>query len=343
MVLELPEELLEEILCRVPTTSLIRLRSTCKQWNSLVNDRRFTRTHFDKAPKQFTMCMLNNHLFCSMSINLRSFPHVEVTRKFGLNKLHSSLDQIKFCHVFHCCEGLLLCVTRENHPRLVVWNPCTRQTRWINSYKGYTNTYALGSYQDQKSPNDNSYKILSHSGYGENREFETLEINSNSWRTLDVTLDFKLSVIDCGVSLKGKTYWITDDEFLVSFDYTSERFERLSCLPRQYTVYETRSLSVVREENLAVLIQDRVTKKANKIIETKAVSWRMFLAVNSKLNLERYLWESGRFLVDEEKKVFVFCDTGSKLCIAGENNHVRQVDSGLTGYLFTYVPSLTQF
>ncbi|XP_010489913.1 PREDICTED: putative F-box protein At4g09870 [Camelina sativa] len=38
---ELPRDLLEEILFRVPDRSLRPLRSTCKQWNSIFNDQRF--------------------------------------------------------------------------------------------------------------------------------------------------------------------------------------------------------------------------------------------------------------------------------------------------------------
>ncbi|KAL9816876.1 putative F-box domain-containing protein [Arabidopsis thaliana] len=37
---ELSQDLLEEILCRVPAISLKKLRSTCKLWNSLFIDKR---------------------------------------------------------------------------------------------------------------------------------------------------------------------------------------------------------------------------------------------------------------------------------------------------------------
>ncbi|KAG2249682.1 hypothetical protein Bca52824_089310 [Brassica carinata] len=37
--------------------------------------------------------------------------------------------QFRISHVFHC-DGLLLC-TSESYNRIVVWNPCTGQTKWI--------------------------------------------------------------------------------------------------------------------------------------------------------------------------------------------------------------------
>ncbi|KAL1194277.1 putative F-box protein [Cardamine amara subsp. amara] len=72
---ELPEDLVDEILCRVPATSLKRLRYACKRWNCLFNDGKFTRNHFHKAPKESLILMFKNSQespfrFYSMSINL---------------------------------------------------------------------------------------------------------------------------------------------------------------------------------------------------------------------------------------------------------------------------------
>ncbi|CAA7023705.1 unnamed protein product [Microthlaspi erraticum] len=337
MMSELPGEMVEEILCRVPATSLKRLRSTCKLWNRLFRDRIFTRKHFDKAPKQSMMLRLFDSPVHLMSINLRNLPRVEVTCRFSL------LYQNQICRLFHC-DGLLLCVLLCK-ARLVVWNPCTGQTRLISWNEEYT-AVTLGSYQAKKSPNDNSYKILGYNGKGD--RFGIYDINSNLWRILDVILDFEVVSIYRGVSLEGKTYWIArDQKDLVSFDYTTERFERL-CLPRQYPSYEKLSLSVVREEKLAVLLQHHRAEKTeiwvtSKISEGKVVSWSKVLTVDLKPGVRH--WECGSFLVDEKKKVLVFCDILERLSSVGEDNIVRNTylgaGSGLQ-FLFNYVPSLTQ-
>ncbi|CAA7023706.1 unnamed protein product [Microthlaspi erraticum] len=356
MMPELPGDLVEDILSRVPATSLERLRSTCKPWDRLFNDKRFTRKHFDKAPKQFMFILLKNRMVCSMSINLHKVQPQKVTDEVSLTDLHSSLDQIMDyddCRVFHC-DGLLLCINREFNDRLVVWNPCTGQTRWIDAYNKYA-TYALGSYQDKTC--GNSYKIL---GYSLNDRFGIFELNSNSWRFLDFTLDFHLPPLHEGVSLKGKTYWIVtngkkfdtwsaDVEFLITFDYTTERFERLLYLPRLIPYCQALSLSVVREEKLAVLLKYHETEiwVADKIGETKAASsWRKLLVVDFN-NPSIYLCKGGSFLVDEEKKVLVCCDYSNTICIAGKNNNVRKLNclrdvSTWHPFLFNYVPSLTQ-
>ncbi|CAA7017460.1 unnamed protein product [Microthlaspi erraticum] len=252
-IMELPEDLLEEILCRVPALSLIRLRSTCKRWNRLINDKRFS--------------------------------PIKVKGILSLIDPCSSLNHIKISRVFHC-DGLLLCVTKDRIPRLVVWNPCTGQTRWIKINRYRENArYALGYYQDKNSNVGYSYKILSYIVQHPSPSYLIYEMKSNSWRVLEVdaTSDFKIWFLDRGVSLKGKTYWIAEGKGTVSirvasFDYSKERFEYL-CLPHQYDwYYETQSLSVVRGEKLSVLLQDDYESKTNIWVsskisdETKAVS-----------------------------------------------------------------------
>ncbi|ESQ37097.1 hypothetical protein EUTSA_v10003090mg, partial [Eutrema salsugineum] len=209
MISELPEDLLEEILFRVPARCVKRLGSTCERWNRLFKDKRFTTKHFHKAPKQFLNLMLIECRLSLMHNNLHRFLPVKVTSELNVIDPHSGFDQIWICRVFQC-DGLLLCLTYETKPRLVVWNPCTGQTRLINCNKEYA-TYALGSYQD-KTSNDISYKILSCNVYAKKQEFEIYETESNSWRILGVTLDFKLDYFHWGVSLKGKNYCIALDE-----------------------------------------------------------------------------------------------------------------------------------
>ncbi|CAH8263913.1 unnamed protein product [Arabidopsis lyrata] len=353
---ELPGDLVEEILCRVPTISLNRLRYTCKRWNRLFNQRRFTRKHLDKAAKQFLVLMLKQRRVCLMSVNLYGIPSLEVKGELSLIDPHSSVDQFKIFQVSHC-DGLLLCNNKDKDT-IVVWNPCTGQTRWIQPRKiGY---YALGSYQDKKY-DDNSYKILCC--YGDDNECEIYDINSNSWRTLDVTLECNLEYNEWSMSLKGKTYCFASDEeelhlgiFLVSFDYTTERFGRLLLPCRKSLYYKTASLSVVREEKLSVLLQHENTSRTeiwvtNKIDDTKVVSWSKVLTVDLKPELDIFLGVS--FLVDEEKKILVCCDTKVRansiwehmVYIVGEDNKIKKVNFGLPlswPFLFNYVPSLTQ-
>jgi len=67
---DLPPDLVEEILSRVPATSVKKLRSTCTQWNAIFKDERFTEKHFSKAPKESMVLMLKEHRVCPVKVNL---------------------------------------------------------------------------------------------------------------------------------------------------------------------------------------------------------------------------------------------------------------------------------
>ncbi|KAL1202673.1 F-box/kelch-repeat protein [Cardamine amara subsp. amara] len=211
----LPNDLVEEILCRVPATSLKRLRYTCKRWNRLLNNTRFISKHSDKAAKQFLVLMLtDNYVICPMSINLHGVvPSVELKNMLRLlDPYYNNLYQFEIAEVFHC-DGLLLGTGRYGST-IVDWNPCTGQTRWIelrNVCKKKSRRFVLGYSQDNKSYSK-SYKILTFKDDGEDSEI--YEFNSDSWRSI---LDDGTSIIpgwsifecsDHNVSLKGNTYWV---------------------------------------------------------------------------------------------------------------------------------------
>lgn len=370
---QLPRDLVEEeILCRVPATSLRRLRSTCKRWNRLFNDSRFARNHFEKAKKQSFVLMLTKEFrIFSLNVHLRGIPSAEFEGELSLfDRCSSNSAILDISQVFHC-DGLLLCTIKEE-TRIVVWNPWTGQTKWIQPRNPYrqSDTYSLGPYLDSNCGNI-SYKILRHERYdgGEinNQTFEIFEIKSTLWRTLDVNIDCQLLDTECRVSLRGKTYWFAGDLinqfdkgiFLVSFDYQTERFRRL-CLPYQCrNPYNYVSLSLVGEQKLSVLRRRRQTSQTEVWVrndETEVASWSKLLVVDSPQVEFCHLTS---LLVEEEKKVLVCCErwmdiqdttkSNDFVYLVGEDNKITNVDFGASKLLlscfpllFSYVPSLVQ-
>ncbi|CAA7053361.1 unnamed protein product [Microthlaspi erraticum] len=357
----LPEDLVEEILSRVPATSLKRLRYTCKQWNALFNDHQFIKKHVDKAPKESRVIMLANSRVYSMSVNLRGIqnnidPSVELKGELG------PLDDM--LRIFHC-NGLLLCIkdTMDCKGIAVVYNPCTGQTRSIKltTVDEYSDKFALG-YENNKSCFE-SYKILRFrlrtSGF--DAEFEIYEFKLNSWRVLDdIPHDpTYFETKDRGVSLMGNTYWITFDGFLSQFDFTKERFQRFY-LPFECNFHDIVELSTVREEKLAVLFQKRFGSTTMEVWLTNKIdplndliTLRMFFKVDLK---DTYMHPySMSFVLDEENRVALCCARDasyifSKTYIIGEDK-LRQVDflgkSAIQTIpseplLLSYVPSLIQ-
>ncbi|KAG7552575.1 F-box domain [Arabidopsis thaliana x Arabidopsis arenosa] len=256
MSTDLPPEVVEEILSRVPAIALKRLGSTCKRWNALLKDQRFTKKHFHRAAKQFMVFMMHQKRLISVRFNLHEIennlaaPFIEFKGEVGLTQ---TIKQF----LFHC-DGLLLCNTKTD--RLKVWNPCTGETKFIRSCNRYEiySMFALG-YEDNKS--FRKYKLLRFYG-NEYRfvNFEIYEFTSSTWRVLEVTTNFLIR--SHGVSLKGNSFWLDSGSYLLSFDFTTERFGH-QCLP--FTVNDAAALSIVREEKLSVLHQSACIKEIERI------------------------------------------------------------------------------
>ncbi|KAG7573507.1 F-box associated interaction domain [Arabidopsis suecica] len=331
-MLDLPRELVEEILCRVPVKSMRTVRLTCKTWNTLSN-------HIGKAAParegEFLAIWLAN-----FRVYLMSFSHNNSDSSIKpRGKLISLTDPDDVDIVVVCfCEGLLLCTTKDMS-KIVVWNPYSGQTRWICVEPRFFHNrmllfgHALG-YDKNK-----SHKILRFSYSCSQNVHEIFEFKSNSWRVLDVTPDSYIEYYECGVSLKGNMYWKATYKtigayFLLCFDFTKERFGPHLPLPFESN-YDVVTLSPFGEEQLAVLFQPFkkygmeiwVTTK----IEPSEVSWSKFLAVVDM----RPLYD-GSFLIDEEKRAVMVFDgdenltnlTRYKAYIIGEKRYFKAVDLG---------------
>nr|VDD45725.1 unnamed protein product [Brassica oleracea] len=217
---DLSQDLIEEILSRLPLTSQRAASSTCKQWNDLYKDESCTKKHRGKAANDTMMIRVCNSRACLVSVDLQ-----------GARMVKSDS---------------------------VVWNPYLGQARWIKPSKFFSkfDRYCLGY------DNKNNHKIL---------------------RVLHLTPDWIIPYKgQGGLSLKGNTYFVARErlgmrEYVICFDFTSERFRHCLDLESNYGNGETVILSAVREEQLAVLIyrvdtnaiEIRITRKieANEVVE----------------------------------------------------------------------------
>ncbi|AEE75879.1 unnamed protein product [Arabidopsis thaliana] len=333
---KLPNDLLEEILSRSPLYSMRAIRLTCKKWNTLAKEESFTKKQLvqTKAAKEFMVIMMMDSKFCLMNINLNKEEDVEPSIKCN-GKI---INPIGMCRVYHC--GGLVCITKSfSNTRDVVWNPYLGQTRWIKPRSHHAYIYAIG-YETKKSCR--SYKILSseHNYINiddERVDYEIYELDSNSWRALDVNSNWATAFYKMDVSVKGNSYTYTDyrGDFLISFDFTTERFGPTLPLPFHSRCGDIVALSSVREEKLAVLLHrcniSRMEIWITNKIEPNNVSWgKLFLTVDMK----PLIIDDGIFFIDEEKKVVVVFDKDKEMrnritaYIIGENGYFRKVDLG---------------
>ncbi|VVA98878.1 unnamed protein product [Arabis nemorensis] len=283
----LPFELCEEILCRVPTISLLRFKLTCKRWLELFKNKRFINKH---------LALIQEHF-----IRIDD-PKVKIiTPMTGACSFFSRPDEFRArpqIYTMIHCDGLLLCILESS--AIAVWNPCLNQVRWIKPLSYHTACCFYGIGYDNLSRD--GYKIMrfmngvftknEYANTGSyNPEVDIYEFNSNSWRTFRVSLDCHVVSRCRGVSLKGNMYWIAkwnrkSDFFIQSFNFSTEKFEPLCSLPFEYNASNVVKLSAFRQDNLSLLHYIEETSNmevwvTNKVKNGVITSWTKFFNVTS--------------------------------------------------------------
>ncbi|KAG2313962.1 hypothetical protein Bca4012_064592 [Brassica carinata] len=366
MVANLPNDLESEILARVPAKSLWELRATCKRWYALFRDPKFVEKNKKMSGEAARESMLlSNREVYSIAGDLHNS---EPSPLEFTGKLSKDLDLDTISH----CDGLILCQAKDNSS-VVVWNPCTGETKTIEPRTCYRNSdrFALG----YSSSSSRSYKILRCDHHLNEEKVWTVETEmydlcSDSWRILDsCALDYE--VYCSGVSLRGDTYFVAagyEDSgfFLMKFDFTEERFVRLPLPFQRLGPEDTGVLSVVRDEKLSVSHQHIVWSNmmsiwvTNKVDEEgKEISWKKDFVF--EVNFDKFELPCTvnvfSFVLDEEKKVAVCCEVcdddedGSRpkmrttIFIVGEDMYKRVYNIGNGSYhscplVLSYVPSL---
>ncbi|CAA7012861.1 unnamed protein product [Microthlaspi erraticum] len=363
----LPEDLVEEILSRAPAKSVARWRSTSKQWNVLLECKRFAEKHSANAPKESLIITLAHSRVCLLRINFPNNkdapPSVNVSAPFNLKDPDlpkSSSQVVGIYNVFDSDDGLLLCTTVDN--RLVLWNPCSGETKWIKPRDSYKKSdyYALG--YDNKS-SCKQYKILRVDRQiilPIKNEYEIYDLTSDSWRVLGVDTDWFLAAHRRGVSVKGITYWVAH-ESLLSFDFSTEKFQILS-LPHPFP-HNISALSVVREEQLCLLghrtldddrlLMYEATHPHFQVwVRTSTGSWKRSVAVTRKHERKHggyfhNFYKGMSFLRDEQNKVVLYLSPDNLLDIVRENKRLKEYHLGgdrkfISSVLLNYVPSMVQ-
>ncbi|EOA28942.1 hypothetical protein CARUB_v10025192mg [Capsella rubella] len=288
---DLSKNLVEKILSRVPIACVGAVRSTCKQWNTLSKRKLLCKA---EARHQFLGFMMKKYKLCSVRFDLNEFVDPSIKELGGF------LNQVEISNVFQC-DGLFLCVTKEDNTRLVVWNPYLGQTRWIQPLNNYHILDRYGFGYD----NNRKHKILRFLDDHEIDQshvfgYEIYDFSSGSWRVLDIAPNWDIDSYQRGASLKGNTYFIAKEKILfgedgeipepadhlLCFDFTRESFGPFLPLPFHHFRFDAGALSSLRDEKLEALYQsvDRseVEIWVTSTIEPNAVSWIPFLKVDMK-------------------------------------------------------------
>ncbi|XP_028755896.1 F-box/LRR-repeat/kelch-repeat protein At2g27520-like [Neltuma alba] len=233
--LVLPEDIMTNILTRLPVKSLIRFQCVCKRWKNLFKTPSFIAEHLHHSSRQnpsllfedfgksdpFCMCLLNREM---QVLEVSNDPFIDF---MGL-----------WVCTFDSCNGLL-CVGVASFSRslsLLLWNPATRKLSRVPTSVSY--------FEDEEffvgfgfSPSVDDYKIVKihvPGNTGRVNQVEVYSLTTGSWKEVEFGNLNGVAMTSNGFSYNGAIFWIgsklgveedeDDIDLIVSFDIAMEVF-----------------------------------------------------------------------------------------------------------------------
>ncbi|KAL5710457.1 hypothetical protein ACHQM5_021016 [Ranunculus cassubicifolius] len=243
MAKDLPQEVINDILSRVPAIDLIKFRSVSKFWLYLLSiDLHFHKSHFNMMkiqsnPSIIAMGVDNNQLYYSSDIT--SCDHA---KKIDL-PFDDSTARGNYL-IFGICNGLI-CLSKhssmpqENFSKVHIWNPVAKDHVTIPCTPIFTSdlptVFGFGCNQVT-----NEYKvILLYRSRKITTTVSVYTLGTKNWRTLRWIPYYVSRHSSCAPLINGALHWIaaetvslTSQEKILSFDIKDEVFREI--LPPEY-------------------------------------------------------------------------------------------------------------
>uniref|UniRef100_A0A5B6YUY8 F-box domain-containing protein n=1 Tax=Davidia involucrata TaxID=16924 RepID=A0A5B6YUY8_DAVIN len=233
---DLPIEIVIDILWRLPVKTLIRFRSVCKSWRSIISDSSFITTHFNNnnSSDADLLCMWRENgfkttctLVCSKTLD-------------KLSEVELPLPGCKSgdcgCHIVGSCNGLLCLYVEIFDPfdtNIYLWNPSVRKLKTLPSSLHpeefiKPETYVvLGFGFDHRTRDFKVVRIL----YNQQPLVEVYTLSTDSWRSIEVAVPFIFIYSSPDVPFVCRSFhwpaYSSGDVFrqlIVSFDISEEAF-----------------------------------------------------------------------------------------------------------------------
>ncbi|KAM0054308.1 putative F-box domain-containing protein [Helianthus debilis subsp. tardiflorus] len=228
----IPFEIQSEIMNRLPVKSLIRFRSVCKPWKSLIESSGFV-AHYSSQQQHLLVGSKEEYV---SFVDDDSFPQHRVSVT-----LPPLLNNLEYPVLIGNSHGLL-CFQREDPPggRAVIWNP------------------RFGVCRETMDP---KIVTITRSESVNPRQVEVFTLTTKAWRSPYSTANLprkSVSFLKKSVDVDGCLYWLAIDgtsannHLIISFDITTEDFGEVN-LPGSLAHYYCRLSMYKLKESLAVI------------------------------------------------------------------------------------------
>lgn len=222
----LPEDIVVEILLRLPVKSLVRFRCVSKRWRYLISDPRFAKCHFKQASERVQRVLL------STPSEIRSL-HADAPFGNGLKELIVPFKQPGCTvRILGSCNGLV-CVALCYLKDFYIWNPSTGDYKILPD-PGISpiGEYAYGFGYDSST---NDYKLLVTAYFiSVVHETKVFSLKTNSWKRIQNQPHcYSLDCYDsAGTLFNGALHWQVEvgdlfEEKIIAFDLADSKFREV--------------------------------------------------------------------------------------------------------------------
>lgn len=329
----LPEDVILEILSRLPVKSLHRFKCVSKSWCALINDPHFMIKHLTSS---------NNHEFLLIShldpvkwqiVSLVSSETLETKSKHFQISYNSLNENLRFAKVLGPCNGVI-CLSDAKYGTIYLWNPANQQLKNLPKshveppLNAITFDICVGFGFDNKS---NEYKVLvfKHMCFPSSSTIahaELYTLSTNKWKKVNVGEEFQptgnLPYSSSNPSVDGIFSWFDIDNYvekvIFSFDMKNEVFTKTQ-LP-DYNGIPSKSVhgSLTSLKNSLVFIHDYLLGGLNTSFDVWVLgeygireSWMKQLTIGPMLGVTTPLgfWNNGELLLEDDQKKLVSYDS----------------------------------
>lgn len=192
------EELIEEILSRLPVKTLLRFKTVSKSWNNLISETRFWKLHLKQS-------MIDHNRIKIMYLH---DCHTSLVYDARTGRPEDTDEDTSFLAY---CNGLFCISIAED---VFLWNPSTAQTRRISNseieFPTHSRTWASVFFGLGYHSASDDYKLVRISMFGRidfQTEVKIYSRNSDNWRRIqDFPYEFPYGCP--GVYVNGCLHWI---------------------------------------------------------------------------------------------------------------------------------------
>lgn len=224
---DLPEEIIENIISRLPVKSLLRFTSVSKRWRSII----LFDTHFANQFQRNKTLLTRRVLVYSAAIDRRDYRLLE-----SLDLETSSIRSLNFSFrqqpgysatLLGSCNGLVFIAY---HNVVFVYNPSTGFVKEL-PLPDYSKKFWLGAYGAGYLPATDDYKVFGiyePQGMGDVRLCEMISLKDQIWRSIDGPEDCDIYERR-GTLVNEALQWVgtrvTDE--IIAFDLAMEEFRKM--------------------------------------------------------------------------------------------------------------------